>query len=157
MINIKRYSSSNIAINKKAYYNFLIEETIESGLILQGWEVKSLRNSKVNIKNGYIIFNGNEVFLIGIYIQPIIQNTNYIINNKSNRNIKLLLHRKEIYYLYGKYKQLRYSLIALALYWKKSWCKLKIGIAKGKTNLDKRENKKKKEWMIQKQKIVRYF
>ncbi|CAL4042578.1 SsrA-binding protein [Buchnera aphidicola (Phyllaphis fagi)] len=144
----------NAIQNKKAYYNFFIEKTFESGLLLKGWEVKSLRMNKVNINNGYIIIKNKESFLIGINIQPIIQCKMYDLN-QSNRNIKILLHRKEIDYLYEKYKKPGYSLVALSLYWKKSWCKLKIGIAKGKTNIDKRENKKKQEWIIQRNRIIK--
>lgn len=145
-----------ITENKKAYYNYFIEKTIESGLILQGWEVKSLRKKKVNISNGYLFFQNNELYLIGLDIQPCLI-SNIDERYQLHRNIKVLLKKKEIYFLYGKYKTKGYSLIALSLYWKKAWCKLKIAVAKGKNKKDKRMNIKNREWNIKKNIIIKKF
>lgn len=155
----KKYDKNlihNIINNKKIYYDYYIEKTIESGLILEGWEVKSLREKKVNINNGYLSFYNKELYVVNINIEPFKKSVSYI-SYQSNRNRKVLLHRKEISFLYGKYKEKGYSLVALSLYWKKSWCKLKIGIAKGKKIQDKRENKKKQDWMIQKNRMLKNY
>lgn len=127
---------------------------MESGLILKGWEVKSIRNKTVDISNGYLFFQNYEVYLIGLNIQPNQPLSNEL-NQKITRNIKILLKKKEIHTLYGKYKTKGYSLIALALYWKNAWCKLKIGVARGKSKQDKRLHIQKKEWNIQKNIIVK--
>ncbi|QCI26192.1 SsrA-binding protein SmpB [Buchnera aphidicola] len=144
----------HIVENKKAYYNFFIEKKIESGLILKGWEVKSIREKKIDISNGYLSFKDNEIYLVGINIQPYTQSY-YSEIYQYQRNIKVLLTKKEIHYLYGKYKIKGYTLIALNLYWKKAWCKLTIAIGKGKSKQDKRLNIKNRQWNIQKQIITK--
>lgn len=148
------YNQCNIVENKKAYYNFFIEKKIESGLILKGWEVKSIRKKKVDITNSYLFFRNNSVYLIGMDIQPCKEHDSLCIKNYK-RNIKVLLKKKEIYYLYNKYQTKGYTLIALSLYWKKAWCKLTIALGKGKSKKDKRLDIKKKEWNIQKNIIIK--
>ncbi|WP_367674620.1 SsrA-binding protein SmpB [Buchnera aphidicola] len=140
--------------NKKAYHNFFIYKIFEAGLVLKGWEVKSLRKKKVNISNGYLCFKNNELYIINLNIEPINRNNNTI-EYKNIRNIKILLKKNEINFLYGKYKTQGYALIAICLYWKLSFCKLQIAIAKGKNTYDKRMHKKKQEWEIQKKQILK--
>lgn len=103
----------------------------------------------VDISSSYLFFKENEIYLIGINIQPC-QLVSMTGVKKKQRNIKILLKKKEIHFLYGKYKTEGYSIVALDLYWKYAWCKLKIGVSKGKTKHDKRLHIKNKEWNIQK-------
>ncbi|WP_343182679.1 SsrA-binding protein SmpB [Buchnera aphidicola] len=155
MINLKNKRNIEkffITKNKKVYYNFFVESIIEAGLVLQGWEVRSLREKKVNIVNAYFFFKNNAVYLTGLDIQSnVIKKLNK--NIHSNRNIKVLLKKKEIDFLYGKFQTRGYSLIALSLYWKGVWCKVQIAISKGKKKIDKRLYKKNKEWNIEKNRI----
>ncbi|CAL4320852.1 SsrA-binding protein [Buchnera aphidicola (Thelaxes suberi)] len=141
-----------ISKNKKAYYEYFIEKKIECGIILQGWEIKSIRSKKTNINNSYIIIKSGEAYLLGAVFTPlstVLQKYDY----DTHRNRKLLLHRKEIDYLQGKIKKDRSAIIALSLFIKNAWCKLSVGIAKGKSNTDKRFSEKEKEWKILQLKI----
>lgn len=146
--------SSKITFNKKAYHNYFIEEVFQSGLMLEGWEVKSIRSGKVNISESYITNHLNEMYLCNSLIQPLCVSSSHISCN-SIRKRKLLLHRSEINFLSTKIKNIGYTLIALSLFWKKSWCKLEFGIAKGKNIHDKRCDIKNNEWKKQKLNILK--
>ncbi|QCI20395.1 SsrA-binding protein SmpB [Buchnera aphidicola (Brachycaudus cardui)] len=146
--------SSKIVINKKAYHNFFIEKVFQSGLVLEGWEVKSLREGKVNISESYIISYMNEMYLYNSLIQPLYMSSSHISCNPIRKR-KLLLHKHEIDLLSAKKKNIGYTLISLSLFWKQSWCKLEFGLAKGKTLKDKRVDKKNKEWQKEKLKILK--
>ncbi|XBC39951.1 MAG: SsrA-binding protein SmpB [Buchnera aphidicola (Chaetogeoica yunlongensis)] len=147
----------NIIFNKKASYNFFIEETFEAGIVLLGWEVKSLRSKKVNITNSYISFKSKEAYLVGMNIDPISSESNFNILNESNRIRKILLKKNEILYLCNKLLKNRLSVIVLSIFFKKNWCKIKIGLAKGKNLKDKREHKKCIEWKKTRSKFLRTF
>ena len=150
---------SAICTNKKAYYNYFIEEVFQSGLVLQGWEIKSIRLGKINISDSYISnfsynSNSNEMYLCNAVIQPLITTSKHFPCNPVRKR-KLLLHKKEINYLSIKKNQVGYTLIALSLLWKKSWCKLNFGLAKGKSKTDKREEDKKNTWKKEKLRILK--
>lgn len=150
-----RLKSSTICTNKKAYYNYSIEEVFHSGLVLMGWEVKSIRSGKINITESYVNSdNLNEMYLYNAIIEPLNSSSSHLICD-SSRKRKLLLHKNEVEYLYNKKKNSGFTLIALSLFWEKSWCKLNFGLAKGKTKIDKRENSKKNEWKREKLKILK--
>ncbi|QCI22703.1 SsrA-binding protein SmpB [Buchnera aphidicola] len=146
--------SSKIVINKKAYHNYFIEKVFQSGLVLEGWEVKSIRSGRVNISESYIISYYNEIYLCNSLIQPLHMSSNHIICNPTRRR-KLLLNRNEIDFLSLKRKNIGYTIISLSLFWKKSWCKLEFGLAKGKSMHDKRIKSKKQEWVKEKFKILK--
>lgn len=148
------HNTSVISINKKARYNYNIEEEYESGLILLGWEVKSIRKKKVSINGGYILLSSNEAYLLGAMFEPLPTISTHMIYDPM-RNRKLLLHKKQIGFLTGKVRREGYTLIALSLFWKKNWCKLKIGIGKGIKKLDKREYEKKHQWELEKNRIFK--
>ncbi|CAL4320486.1 SsrA-binding protein SmpB [Buchnera aphidicola] len=154
MKNSKKNFFNEIVKNKKIYYDYFVENTFEAGLVLKGWEVKSIRNKSVNITNCRIFFKNLEMYLLGLNINP---NYNSDINKNVSliRNIKVLLKKKEITYLHGKYQVSGYSLVILSLYWKNAWCKIKLAIVKGKKKQDKRLNSKKEEWILQKNKIMK--
>jgi len=129
--------------NRKAYHNYHIDEAIESGIALLGTEVKSLREGKANLKDSYVIIKGGEVFLLNCHISPYSHGN--IMNHDPLRTRKLLLHKKEISRLAGKVIAKGYTLIPLKLYFKDSFAKVEIGLAKGKKLFEKREKIKERE------------
>ena len=132
-----------IAQNKKAYHDFFIEETYEAGIVLQGTEIKSMRNGRVQLKDSYAKIMNGEVFIIGMHISPYEQGNRY--NHDPERTRKLLLHRKQINKLIGETKEAGYSLVPLKIYLKNGYAKMLIGLARGKKKYDKREDLKQKE------------
>jgi|TARA_S200000501_G_scaffold155121_1_gene146295 SsrA-binding protein len=143
-----------IAVNKKASYDYNILEKIEAGIVLEGWEVKGIRDLKVQLKEAYVKINKGDVILIGSNITP----PSYINNDTSknpSRTRKLLLNQKEINTLIGKVQKDGLTLIPLSLYWKNNKVKLKIGIARGKKKFDKRQSEKKKDWAIEKNRLAK--
>lgn len=151
MINKKLHS---ISTNKRAYNEYLIEEEFEAGIVLEGWEVKSVRLGKINITESYVILRDRSAYLLGTNFQPSCMVSTHIICNPI-REKKLLLKQRELKQLYGKINRKGYTAIALSLYWKKMWCKVRIGIAKGKMQHDKRANIKNREWQIHKERLVK--
>ncbi|QNS01954.1 MAG: SsrA-binding protein SmpB [Buchnera aphidicola (Pentalonia nigronervosa)] len=145
---------SKIIVNKKAYYNYFIEEVFQSGIVLKGWEIKSIRSGNINISASYIINNLNEIYLCNSVIQPLCTISNYSFFN-STRKRKLLLHKREINFLSIKIKNIGYTVIPLSFFWKKSWCKLEIGLAKGKNICDKRTKIKNCNWSKEKSRILK--
>ncbi|WP_269472304.1 SsrA-binding protein SmpB [Buchnera aphidicola] len=143
-----------VFFNKKVSYNFIIEKTITAGLVLQGWEVKSIRAGYVQITAGYIIINRNEIYLIGTYIQPLANTTNFSLC-QTDRIRKLLLTKKEIEIIMLYNTKKGYTIIPLKIFWNKSWCKIQIGIAKGKSTHDKRLDKKNRAWKIEQSAIYK--
>jgi SsrA-binding protein len=129
--------------NKKAYHDYSIEETLEAGIQLQGTEVKSLREGKGNLKDSYVLLKNSEAFLLNCHISPYSHGN--IMNHEPLRTRKLLLHRKEIERLRGKAQQKGYALIPLKIYFKGSFAKVEIGLAKGKRLYEKRETIKERE------------
>jgi len=129
--------------NRKAYHDFQIEETFEAGISLLGTEVKSLREGKANLKDSYVIVKGAEVFLLNCHISPYSHGN--IVNHEPLRTRKLLMHRKEINRLAGKVTAKGYTLIPLKIYFKDSFAKVEIGLAKGKKLFEKRDRIKERE------------
>jgi SsrA-binding protein len=136
--------SPTIAQNRKAWHDYFIEEQYEAGLTLKGWEVKSLRAGRAQLKEGYVVIEGGEAFLIGAHISPLPQASTHVDTNPTRRR-KLLLHREELNKLIGAVERRGYTLVPLELYWKNGRAKLKVGLARGKQAHDKRESIKKRE------------
>ncbi|EFI84877.1 SsrA-binding protein [Listeria grayi] len=132
-----------IAQNKKARHDFAIEETFEAGIVLQGTEIKSVRNARVNLKDSYARIERGEIFLHNMHISPYDQGNRF--NHDPLRTRKLLLHKKQISRLIGETKEAGYSIVPLKLYIKDGFAKVLIGVAKGKKKYDKREDLKRKE------------
>ena len=149
-----KLGSNTIALNKRARHDYFIEDEIEAGLELQGWEVKSIRAGKVNISDSYVIFKNGEAFLFGSMIQPLSVASTHIVCDPS-RTRKLLLKQRELDSLFGKTNRDGFTLIALSLYWKGAWAKIKIGLAKGKKQHDKRDDIKEREWRVAKDRIMK--
>ncbi len=142
--------SNQICANKKARHEYFIEETFEAGVVLQGWEVKAIREGKMTITEAYVIFRNGEAFLFGSHIQPLLSSSTHV-SPDSIRTRKLLLNRREIEKLFGAVNQKGYSCVPLSCYWKNSLVKCQIGLALGKKQHDKRKTLKDRDWERDKQ------
>ncbi len=129
--------------NKKAYFDYFIEETLEAGIVLTGTEIKSIRQGSVDLKDTYVLIKKNEAFLLNMYVAKYEEGHQF--NHDELRTRKLLFHKKEIKKMKEVLEKDGYSLIPLKLYFKKGYVKVLIGTAKGKKNYDKRESIKKKD------------
>ncbi len=150
----KTHGGSTIALNKKARHEFTLEDRLEAGLALEGWEVKSLRAGKVQLVDSYILLKDGEAYLFGALITPLPTASTHI-RPDPTRTRKLLLHRDEIDRLIGAVERKGYSLIPTALYWRKGRAKLEIALAKGKKEHDKRAAIKDRDWQRDKQRILK--
>ena len=150
----KKTSPGSIAENRKARHDYQIEESFEAGLALEGWEVKSIRDGRVQLKESYVLLKHNQAWLIGTHITPLATASTHI-NPDPLRTRKLLLHRKELNKLIGKVERSGYTIVPLSLYWKKNHIKLSIGLAKGKKLHDKRAADKDRSWAKEKQRLVK--
>ncbi|EEQ11258.1 hypothetical protein ymoll0001_29340 [Yersinia mollaretii ATCC 43969] len=161
MINImtkkKAYKpgSATIAQNKRARHEYFIEQEFEAGLSLQGWEVKSLRAGKANISDSYVTFRNGEAFLFGATITPLNVASTHVVCEPM-RTRKLLLNKRELDSLIGKVNRDGFTVVALSVYWKNAWVKVKIGVAKGKKDHDKRDDIKDREWQVDKARIMKH-
>jgi SsrA-binding protein len=147
-------SSADIAQNKKAFHDYFIEERLEAGLMLQGWEVKSIRAGRVQLKESYVLIKHGEAWLFGCHISALSSASTHVTTDPT-RTRKLLLHEAEIKKLIGKRDQKGYTIVPLKLYWKKSLVKCEIGLAKGKKLHDKRATEKDRDWQRQKSRILK--
>ncbi len=123
--------SNTIAMNKQARHEYFIDDEIEAGIELQGWEVKSLRSGKVNIAESYVYVRDGEIFISGMTITPLQAASTHVVANPT-RIRKLLMSRKEIDNLIGRVNREGMTLVATTMYWVRSWAKIKVGVAKGK-------------------------
>lgn len=155
MAKAKKKSPATIAQNKKARYDFFIEETLEAGIALQGWEVKSMREGHVQLKESYALLKNNEAFLLGCHITPLLSASTHI-HPDATRTRKLLLHRNELDKLIGAVERKGYTLVPLSLYWKQGRAKLQLGLGKGKKKHDKRATEKSRDWQRQKERLMKH-
>jgi len=146
--------SNTIALNRKARFDFQVEEDFETGIALEGWEVKSLRAGRANLKESYVIVKDNQLYLLGAHIAPLPSASTHV-QPDPTRTRKLLMHRKEIDRLAGMVQRQGYTLVPLSLYWKNGRAKLKIALAKGKKKHDKRAAIKQREWERDKQRVLK--
>ncbi len=150
----KKQSDSTIALNRKAGFDYFLENQYEAGLVLEGWEIKSLRAGKVNLSDAHVIIKYAEAFLLGAQIQPLLTASTHSIPDPT-RTRKLLLNRKELDYLIGGVERQGYTIVPLSLYWKKNKVKIKIALAKGKKEHDKRDSVKDREWQRDRSRIMK--
>ena len=144
----------SIVQNKKAFHDYFIEEKYETGMVLEGWEVKAIRDGRVQLKEAYVIIRNEALYLIGCHISPLKTASTHI-NPDTTRTRKLLLHAEQIKRLIGKVERAGYTLVPLDMHYKTGRIKLEIGLAKGKKQHDKRESEKEKEWERTKQRMLR--
>jgi SsrA-binding protein len=143
-----------IAENRKARYDYFIEERFEAGLVLEGWEVKSMRAGKAQIAEGYVYLKNGEAFLFGAQITPLTTTSTHV-TPEPKRTRKLLLNKAELNRLIGSVEREGYTLVPLDLHWKEGRAKLEVGLAKGKKQHDKRDTEKNRDWARDKARILR--
>ena len=143
-----------IAENRKARFDYFIEERYEAGLALQGWEVKAMRAGRAQLKEAYVYLRGGEAFLIGAHISPLPSTSSHVVADPV-RTRKLLLHQNELSGLIGAVERKGYTLMPLELYWKNGRAKLQVGLAKGKKQHDKRAVEKDRDWQRDKARLLR--
>ena len=145
----------SIAENRKAHFNYHIEERYEAGLVLEGWEVKAVREGQVQLTDGYVVIRDGELFLIGCQINPLRTASTHV-HPEAQRTKKLLMHKDEIRRLIGKVEQKGFTLVPLNLHYTKGRIKADIALAKGKATHDKRETEKKRDWEREKGRLMRH-
>jgi SsrA-binding protein len=143
-----------IAENRKARFDYFIEDRYEAGLALQGWEVKAMRAGRAQLKESYVYLRAGEAFLIGAHISPLPTASTHVAADPV-RTRKLLMHRSELQHLIGSVERRGYTLVPLELYWKKGRAKIRIGLAKGKKQHDKRATEKDRDWQRDKARLLR--
>lgn len=144
-----------IAANRKARHDYFIDERFEAGLALEGWEVKSLRDGRAQLTEGYVNVRNGEAWLVGAHFSPLTTTSTHI-HAEPTRSRKLLLHRNELDRLVGAVERKGYALIPLDLHWSKGRVKLEIGLARGKKQHDKRASNKDRDWARQKERILKH-
>ena len=147
-------NSSSIAQNKKSRHDYEFEEHFEAGLVLLGWEVKSIRAGRIQLKESYVILKEGAAWLFGAHISPLASACAYV-SADPLRTRKLLLHRRELSKLFGAVQRKGYTIVPTAMYWKNGRAKLDIALAKGKQLHDKRSAEKTRDWSREKQRLLR--
>jgi SsrA-binding protein len=148
------YLDMSIAQNKKAFHDYFVEQKFEAGVELEGWEVKSIRAGRVQLKEAYVIVRGGEIYLIGCHISPLSSVSTHF-QPDPVRTRKLLLHKEEINRLIGSVERAGYTMLPLDVHFKRGRIKLEIGLAKGKKQHDKRQAEKEREWAREKQRVLK--
>lgn len=152
----KALQDTTIALNRRAHHDYFIEQSTEAGLVLQGWEVKSLRSGRAQLTESYVVFKNGEAWLLGCHITPLSTVSTAHSHPDPTRTRKLLLNERELNKFSGSIMRKGYTLIALKLYWKNNRVKLEVGLAKGKQAHDKRASLKEKDWKREKLRLSRY-
>ena len=143
-----------IAENRRARFDYFIEERYEAGIVLEGWEVKALRAGKAQITESHVFVRDGEVFWIGAHVNPLKTTSTHVIADPT-RTRKLLMKHSEIAHLIGAVERKGYTIVPLELYWQRGKAKLRIGLAKGKKQHDKRETEKERDWSRDKARLLR--
>lgn len=151
----EKVPSTTIALNKKARHDYFIDECYEAGVALEGWEVKALRAGRLQLKEGYVFVKAGEAWLFGAHISPLTTTSTHFVANPT-RTRRLLLHRRQIDHLIGAVDRKGYTLVPLAMYWKKGRAKLEIGLARGKKQHDKRSDQRDKDWQREKGRLLKH-
>lgn len=144
----------SIAQNKKAFHDYFIEEKHEAGIVLEGWEVKAIREGRVQLKEAYVVIQRGEIYLIGCHITPMGTASTHV-RPDATRTRKLLLHCEEIAKLIGKVERAGYTLVPLDMHFTRGRVKIEIGLARGKKQYDKRDAEKARDWERERGRIMR--
>ena len=150
----KKETSSTIALNKRARFEYHLEQKLEAGISLMGWEVKALRAGNIQFNESYVLLRGGEAFLFGCLITPLNSASSHV-NTDPMRTRRLLLHKRELDRLIGNVERQGFTLIPTAMYWKRGKVKVEIALAKGKKQHDKRKTEKDRDWARQKSRIMK--
>jgi SsrA-binding protein len=143
-----------IAENRKARFDYFIEDRYEAGLSLYGWEVKALRAGRAQLTEAHVFLRNGEAFMTGAHITPLVSASTHVSTDPA-RTRKLLLHRNQLQHLIGAIERRGYTLVPLELYWKSGRAKIEIGLAKGKKQHDKRATEKDRDWQRDKARLMR--
>lgn len=154
MAKAKKSNPATIAQNKRARFDYQIDDTFEAGVVLMGWEVKSIREGKVQLTDSYAFIKNAEVYITNAHITPLITASTHVIAEPV-RVRKLLLNRSEIDRLIGAIDRKGYTLLALSMYWKHGRVKLQLGLGKGKKQHDKRATEKERDWSREKARLMK--
>ena len=154
MNNSKKTGRKTIAVNKRARFEYRIEERLEAGIALEGWEVKAMREGRVQFADSYVLLKDNEAFLFGCRVNPLPTTSTHITADPV-RTRKLLLHRRELDQLFAAVDRRGYTVIPTAMYWSRGKAKVEIGLAKGKRQHDKRKDARDRDWERQKARIMK--
>ncbi|MEJ6597854.1 MAG: SsrA-binding protein [Oceanospirillaceae bacterium] len=149
----QKSSTGTIALNKRAKFEYHLDQRIEAGLVLTGWEIKSIRDGRANLIDSYVVMKAGEAFLVGAHISPLMTACTHVVA-EPRRERKLLLNKKEIARLFASSSQTGHTIVATALYWKGHRVKCEIALAKGKQLHDKRATEKERDWSKQKHRIL---
>lgn len=149
-----KQADNSIALNRKALHDYFIEEQYEAGIVLEGWEVKSLRAGRAQLKESYVLLKNGEAFIVGMHISPLLSASTHV-NPDPTRTRKLLLNRTEINKLVGAVERKGYTAVPLSMYWVKQRVKIKIALAHGKKQYDKRQTEKERDWNREKQQLMK--
>jgi len=149
-----KQQSATIVVNKKVHFDYFTEDQFEAGLVLEGWEIKSLRAGKINLSDAHVIMKQGEAWLLGAQIQPLPTASKHLYPDAA-RTRKLLLKRRELDRLIGSVERQGYTLVPLSLYWKKNKIKIKIALAKGKKTHDKRATIKDRDWQRDRSRVMK--
>lgn len=144
----------SITVNKKAFHDYFVEEKFETGIALAGWEVKSIRAGRVQIKEAYVVVKNGEIWLLGMHLNPLPTASTHVTTDPT-RTRKLLLHRQQIDRLIGQVERAGYALIPLDLHYTRGRIKAEIGLAKGKKLHDKRDSEKEKDWRREQSRLLK--
>ncbi|MEN8217705.1 MAG: SsrA-binding protein SmpB [Pseudomonadota bacterium] len=147
--------SNTIALNKKAGFDYFLEERFEAGIVLEGWEVKSLRAGRLQLRDTYVLIKDGEAWLLNAVITPLTDASSHV-NPESQRTRKLLLHRSELNKLIGAVERKGHALIPTGMYWKNGRAKLGFALAKGKKDYDKRDTEKDRDWQREKERLFKH-
>lgn len=150
-----KHDDNTIVVNKKARHDYFLEDSFEAGIELRGWEVKSLREKKVQLVDSHVIIKNGEAWLLGSQIVPMLSASTHVIADPT-RTRRLLLHRKELARIFAAISQKGHTCVCTKMYWKGHLVKCQIALAKGKQSVDKRNTIKEREWAIDKQRTVRH-
>ncbi|MBE2261073.1 MAG: SsrA-binding protein SmpB [Candidatus Accumulibacter sp.] len=144
----------SIVANKKAFHDYFIEEKVEAGMALEGWEVKAIRAGRASIKEAYVLVRNGEVFIFGMHITPLMAASTHV-RPDPTRTRKLLLHARQISKLIGQVERAGFTLVPLDLHFQRGRIKVEIGLAKGKKQYDKRDSEKERDWVREKARLMR--
>jgi SsrA-binding protein len=150
----KNVADNTIARNRRATFDYSFEETFEAGLVLQGWELKSIRSGKAHISQSHVLFKGSEAWIIGSQFVPLTSASTHV-HADPDRTRKLLLSRKELNRLRGAIDQKGMTVVPVRMYWKRGLVKCEIALAKGKKKHDKRQSIKERDWNRDKERLKR--
>ena len=147
--------NSTIGLNKKARFDYFLQERFEAGIVLEGWEVKSLRAGRLQLRDTYILLKDGEAWLLGAVIAPL-ESASTHVHPEAQRTRKLLLHRSELHKLIGAVERKGQALVPTAMYWKHGRAKLELAIGKGKKDYDKRDTEKDRDWQREKERLFKH-